>query len=174
MKKRTKIPIAVVVTIIIFIFGLLGAGWSYRPIVDYYIGGNPQSFTFHGYPMIVALYYRNRGSIDASLKLVVTVTDANITVDKLEPWIEYNETQVKFNVAATKDMKNFAGETVNIYTVGDPQNFTIKYTVEDTTSGLINGIISHMFLEWHAYSPTYAMYIRTSANNYEWLTNATG
>jgi hypothetical protein len=174
LKKGTKIPIAVVVTIIIFIFGLLGAGWAYRPIIDYYMNGNPQSFTFHGYPMPVGLSFRNRGGIDASLKLVITVTNANITVDKLQPWIEYNETQVKFNEAAIKSMANYATEVVYVYAVGDPQNFTIKYTIEDTTSGLINGIISHMFLEWHAYSPTYAMYIRTSASNYEWLTNATG
>ena len=174
MKKGTKIPIAVVVTIIIFIFGLFGAGWSYRPIVDYYMSGISDDFTFaNRFPMRVELNFRNRGSIDASLKLVITVTNANITVNP-QSWIEYNETQVKFNIAATSHMESYSSYSVNVYPVGNPQNFTIAYTIEDTTSGLINGLISHMFLEGHGYSPTYAMYVRTSADTYQWLKNATG
>jgi hypothetical protein len=159
----------ILVTIILFIITLLGAGWSQRPIIDYYMGGLEDSFTFHGYPMIVNLKYQNRGNIDASLKLVVTVTNANITVTSLEPWIEYNETQVKFNVAAISHMETYSSYAVNISPVDNPQNFTITYTIEDTTGGLINGMISHLFLEPHGYSPIYAVYNRTDINTYEWL-----
>lgn len=161
-------------TVVIFILGLLGAGWSYRPIVDYYMSGTQDTFTFHGYPMTINLNYRNRGSIDASLKLVVTVANANITVNQLEPWIEYNETRVKFNVAATSHMETYSSYAINIYPVGDPQNFTITYTIEDTTGGLINAVISHLFLESHDYYPTIAIYNRTSADTYQWLKTATG
>lgn len=157
------------VTIIIFIIGLAGAGWSLRPIIDYNMDGLKDSFTFNGYSMTVSLRYRNRGNIDASLKLVVTVTDANLTVNDLEPWIEYNETQVKFNVAATSHMESYSSYSVNVYPVGNPQNFTITYTIEDKTSGLINGLISRLFLEPHGYFPTYAVYNRTDVDTYEWL-----
>jgi len=160
----------ILVTIILFIITLLGAGWSQRPIIDYYMDGLEDSFTFHGYPMIVNLKYQNRGNIDASLKLVITVTNANITVNSLEPWIEYNETQVKFNVAAISHMETYSSYAVNIYPVGDPQNFTITYTIEDTSNGLsINGMISHLFLEPHGYSAVFALYNKTDTNTYEWL-----
>lgn len=165
-----KWQITILVTVIIFVIGLAGAGWSQRPIIDYYMSGLQDSFTFHGYSMTVNLKYQNRGNIDASLKLVVTVTNANMTVNDLEPWIEYNETQVKFNVAATSHMDAYSSYAVNIYPVGDPQNFTITYTIEDTSNGWsINGMISHLFLEPHNYFPTYAMYNRTDTDTYQWL-----
>jgi hypothetical protein len=165
-----KWQITLLVTIIIFIIGLAGAGWSQRPIIDYYMDGLEDSFTFHGYSMTANLKYRNRGSTDASLKLVVTVTNANITVEKPEPWIEYNETQVKFNTAAISHMDTYSSYAVNISPVGDTQNFTIRYTIEDTSNGWsTNGMISHLFLEPHGYFPTYAVYNRTDTDTYEWL-----
>ena len=164
-----KWQITILVTIIIFIISLAGAGWSQRPIIDYYMDGLKDNFTFHGYSMTVNLKYKNRGNIDASLKLVVTVTNANITVNSLEPWIEYNETQVKFNVAATSHMDTYSSYAVNISPVDNPQNFTITYTIEDTTGGLVNWMISHLFLEPHGYFPTYAVYNRTDTDTYEWL-----
>lgn len=165
-----KWQITLLATIIIFIISLAGAGWSQRPIIDYYMGGLPDSFTLHGYSMTANLKYQNRGNIDASLKLIVTVTNANITVDELEPWIEYNETQVKFSVPATSHMETYSIYSVNIYPVGNSQNFTITYTIKDTSNGWsINGMISHLFLESHNYFPTYAMYNRTDVDTYEWL-----
>jgi len=165
-----KWQVTILVTIILFILGVLGAGWSQRPIIDYYIDGLKDNFTFYGYPMGINLMCRNRGNIDASLKLIVTVANANITVDSLEPWIEYNETQVKFNVAAIAHMETYSSYAVNIYPVGEPQNFTITYTIEDTSGALsINGMISHLFLEPHSYSPVYAVYNKTATDTYEWL-----
>lgn len=166
---RTSVKVTIILFIVGLVFSLLGAGWSQRPIIDYYMDGLKDSFTFHGYPMTVNLKHQNRGNIDASLKLVVTVTDANLTVDELESWIEYNETQVKFNVAARSHMDSYSSHSVNVYPVGNPQNFTITYTIEDTTGGLINSIISRLFLEPHGYSPTYAVYNKTDTNTYEWL-----
>jgi hypothetical protein len=169
-----KWQVTILVTIILFVITLLGAGWSQRPIIDYYMDGLEDSFTFYGYPMRVHLMYRNRGNIDASLKLVVTVTNANITLDSLEPWIEYNETQVKFNVAAISHMETYSSCEVNIYPVGDPQNFTIAYTIEDTSNLLsIHGVISHLFPEHHGYSPVFAFYNKTDTNKYEWLKQIT-
>jgi hypothetical protein len=165
-----KWQITVLVTIIIFVISLAGAGWSQRPIVDYYMDGLKDSFTLHGYPMTINLKYRNRGNIDASLKLIVTVTNANITVNELEPWIEYSETQVKVNVAAISHMDAYSSYSVNIYPVGNLQNFTITYTIEDSSNFLsINGVISHLFLESHGYFPTYVVYNKTDTDTYEWV-----
>ena len=167
---RTSIKVTIILFIVGLVFTLLGSGWSQRPIIDYYMDELKESFTFHGYPMTVLLKYQNRGNIDASLKLVVTATNANLTVNSLEPWIEYNETQVKFNVAAIAHMVTYSSCAVNIYPVGDPQNFTITYTIEDTSNPLsINGMISHLFLEPHGYSPVYAVYNKTATDTYEWL-----
>jgi hypothetical protein len=66
-------------------------------------------------------------------------------------------------------METYGDQEVKISPVGDPRNFTITYTIEDTTTGLINGIISHVFLEPHGYFPTYALYNRTATNTYAWL-----
>jgi hypothetical protein len=171
---RTAIKVTIILFIVGLVFTLLGSGWSQRPIIDYKMDGLEDNFTFHGYSMTVNLMYRNRGNIDASLKLVVTVTNANITVDSLEPWIEYNKTQVKFNVAAIAHMEAYSSDAVNIYPVGNPQNFTITYTIEDTSNALsINGIISHLFLEPHGYSPVYAVYNKTATDTYEWLKHIT-
>lgn len=166
---RTSVKVTIILFIVGLVFSLLGAGWSQRPIIDYYMDGLDDSFTFHGYPITINLKHQNRGNIDASLKLVVTVTDANLTVDSLESWIEHNETQIKFNVAAPSHMESYSSHSVKVYPVGSPQNFTITYTIEDTTGGLINSIVSRLFLESHGYYPTYAVYNRTNTDTYERL-----
>jgi hypothetical protein len=118
--------------------------------------------------MKVGLNFQNRGSIDTTLHLVVRVTDANITVDNLEPWIACNGTQAIFNVAAQMHMENSATYYVNILPIGNPKNFTITYTIEDISNSFsINGLISHLFLEQHGYYPTYAVYDQTNGNVYQ-------
>jgi hypothetical protein len=166
--RRNPIIVTVVLFIIGLIFTLLGAGWSQRPIIDYKISTLPGSFNFEHGSMKLDLEYRNRGSIDSSLNLVITVTDGNVTVDQPEPWMEGNQTQRKFHVAAMGHMDTYSSQAVNVSPVGDPQNFTITYTIEDTSDGWsINGIISHLFLEAHSYYPTQVIYYRTSASTYE-------
>lgn len=167
-----KWQITLLVTIIIFIIGLAGAGWSQRPIIDYYMSGISDSYNFKYSSMKVDLMVRNRGGIDASLYLVVKVTNANLTVDSLEPWIKYNETQVKFYVTPIAHVDTYSSWEVNVSPVGDPQNFTIAYTIEDTSNiWSISGMISHLFLDPHPYSSVYAVYNRTDTDNYEWLKN---
>jgi len=171
---RTSIKVTIILFIVGLVVTLLGAAWQQRPIIDYDMSGIPDTYNFQYSSMIVTLRVRNRGNTDASLDLVVTVSEANMTVDKLEPWITYNETQVKFHVAAIAHMETYSTYSVNISPVGDPQNFTITYTIEDTSNSLsINGIISHLFLEPHGYSPVYAVYNKTDINTYEWLKQIT-
>jgi hypothetical protein len=160
--------VTVTVTIILAIIGILGAAWTVRPIVDYYMSGIQDSYQSSTYtPLKVGLNFKNRGGIDALLHLVVRVTDANITVDELEPWIDCNGTQAVLNVNAQMHMENSATYYVNILPIGNPENFTITYTIEDVSGFSINGVISHLFLERTNYYPTYAVYNQTSGNVYQ-------
>jgi hypothetical protein len=162
---------SLLVTIIIFIFGLAGSGWFQRPIIDYYIDDLLDDVSFQYEPLSVSLKIRNRGNIDAALALIVTVINAHITVDKIEPWIKYNETQVRFHISALSHMEDYSSYRIKISPVADPQNFTITYTFEDISNfwAIPNGMISHLFLESHGYFPTYVMYNRTNTNVYQWL-----
>lgn len=120
--KRIEILIPSLIGIVIFIISLVGAGWSQRPIIDYHIAEEflPASLGENDYPMNVTLRFRNRGNIDANLKLVVTVKNANVTTNGLQPWIEYSETQVKFNIWAMKNTETFNSYEAKVYPVGEP------------------------------------------------------
>lgn len=164
-----KWKITTVLTILFFVIGLAGAGWSQRPILDYRMEGIPDNVNFEYGSLRVSLMYRNRGSVDASVLLVVAVKNANISVDKIEPWIDYNETLVKFHVAAPSHMETYSSQVVDIFPVGNPQNFTITYTIEDVSGLSISGIISRLFLEAHPYYPTQVTCNKTDINTYELL-----
>jgi len=167
-----KWQITTLVTIAIFVIGLTGAGWSQRPIIDYHLAEEslPANFSYSDSPIDVSLRFRNRGNTDANLKLVLTVTNANITVSGLRPWIEYNETQVMFNIWAIKNMETFSSYEAKVHPVGNPQNFTITYTIEDVSNfWSIRGMISHLFLEPLGTYPTYIVYNRTDTDTYQRL-----
>lgn len=170
MSRKTLQLIAILLTVIGLLLGLIGAGWSQRPIVDYKMDGLLDVVDYQYGVLRVSLKYRNRGNIDASLKLVLTVVNANITVDKIEPWIEYNETQVKFHVAPKSHMETYSTQEVKVYPVENAQYFNITYTFEDISNvWSINGMISHTFLEPHPYFPIRVMYNQTDTNTYEWI-----
>ena len=163
-----KWQITILVTVLFAIIGIAGAGWALRPIVDYNIVGAPDTINFDHGPLRISVRYRNRGETDTSLFLVVTTENAHISVDKIEPWIKYNETQVKFHVGAQSRMETYTSYFVEISLIENPQNFTVRYTIEDNSpSTTIAGIISHLFLEPHGYYPTHLVYNRTDIDTYE-------
>jgi len=164
-----KWQVTLLVTVLLAVLGMVGAGWSLRPVIDYYMDGVDDTVNFQWGPLKVSLKFRNRGEVDSSLLLLVAVRNANISVDKIEPWMTYNETQVIFRVNARSRMEAYRSYDVNIRPVGDPQNFTITYTIEDVSGSSISGIISRLFLEPHPYFATYALYNKTDATTYELL-----
>lgn len=156
------------VAILFVVLGIAGAGWALRPVVDYYMEGAPESIDFDYGHLGISVKYRNRGETDILLFLVITTENAHISVVNVEPWIIYNQTQVKFRVAAQSRMQKYGGYYVEILPVGNPQNFTITYTIEDRSpSTTVNGIISRLFLEPRGYYPTHLFYNRTETNTYE-------
>jgi hypothetical protein len=168
MSKDKKIII--ILTIIGIILGLVGAGWAQRPIIDYYMDGIQDSVNFKYGFLRVSLMYRNRGNVDSSLALTLTVSNANITLGKIEPWIDHNESQVTFHTAGTSHMENYASYAANIFPVGNSQNFTITYTVDETSGWFsVTAMINRLFLESHSYYPIQATYNRTDVDTYQLL-----
>lgn len=156
-----------IITITLFILGVVGAGWTYRPIVDYYIDDPPSMVNFDYEPMKLEVMSRNRGKVDVSLLLIITVQNANISVQEMKPWIERNGTELKMHVFFRSEMENYRTAEVYIEPVDDPQNFTIRYSIVNISGFSIAGIISRLFLESHGLYATYVMYNRTSVNSYE-------
>jgi len=69
-----------IITIVLFILGVLGAGWVYRPIVGYYITEPPENVNFEMGMLPLTLNVRNKGKVEVSLMLILSVENANISV----------------------------------------------------------------------------------------------
>lgn len=156
-----------IITVILFILGALGAGWVYRPIVDYFITDPPENVNFETDVLQLTLNVRNRGKVDASLILVLTVENANISVPTIKPWMDYNETELRMHVTVQSNMETYRTYEAHVTPVNSPQNFTIKYLIVNESGFSIAGIISHLFLEAKGYYATHMTYNRTDTNTYE-------
>jgi len=158
-----------IITMVLFILSALGAGWVYRPIVDYYISDPPETVNFETDMLLLTLNVRNRGKVDVSLMLILKVENANISVQTIKPWMEYNETELKMHVALQSGMERYNTYNVYVTPINNSQNFTITYSIVNTSGFSISGIIGHLFLEAHGYYATRITYNRTDTNTYELL-----
>ena len=158
-----------IITIVLFLLGALGAGWVYRPIVDYYISEPAETVNFERGPSSLSLNVRNRGEVDVSLALILKVERANISTQTIKPWMDYNETELKIHVGLEKKMESFRTYDVYIRPVNNPENFTVSYSIVNTSGFSISGIIGRLFLEPHGYYATHIIYNRTDTNTYELL-----
>jgi hypothetical protein len=168
LPKKIALLIAAVIIIAIMISVTVSV-WMPRPIVEYRIAGyayEPNIFTFNPFgvihsttmpdtytlvnsntPLMVALYWENKGNIGASLQLTLTVTNANITwysnygldsVTGPEWGLEsdgqkYNGTIATF-VLETKAHSIIQYRRFNIFPLENSQNFTLTYTLTDTSN----------------------------------------
>lgn len=163
-----KWQITLIVTVFFSSVAVAGGAWTQRPIIDYKIDGALDIWHLSEKSMSLSLKIRNRGKIDASLTLIVRTINANITLPKVEPWIEYNETEVRFHVSLQNQMETYGRHHISIIPIETAQNFTVTYTIEDASPlSIPNGFISHLFLERHGYYPTTLTYNRTEADTYE-------
>jgi len=156
-----------IITIALFILGVLGAGWAYRPIIYYKIDDPPSTVDFNYEQMKLEVKSRNRGRVDISLLLILTVKNANISVQETKPWIKCNGTELKMHILLRSGMENYRTYEVYIQPVDDPQNFTIRFSIVNVSGFSIAGIVGHLFLEAYGTYATSAMYNRTSVNTYE-------
>jgi hypothetical protein len=178
MKKWLK---AAVLSIVLMISFLAFAGWAFRPVIEYSLETLPDSINFsYGVPMIVDLFYRNDGNIDADLNLTLTATNSNVLIIDLvtngtgsDPYfvVVSNSSQGAVHVSGNMAIAHSHGgiQVVHVYPYGNPPNFTIKYTVVDTSPIFsMNGLISHLFLERRG-NLTEAVYVRTGDYQYQLL-----
>ena len=167
---------ALAVTIMIFLVGGSVSAyawmWNERPIVDYYMSGAdgtplPTTYASYASPLVVYLAVDNRGDIDASLNLIVTVTNANIT-NSNPMWLESNGTQAIIGLTV-QSHSSYGYVSVNIAPIGNPSNFTISYSVIDVHDWSIpSGLIDHIGgIEFHAYSPLMVTYNEIDTNVYQ-------
>src|SRR5208337_923059 len=165
-----KWQIGIILIIVLVVLGLALAGWSERPIIDYSLTNLPDNYDSSNSVMLVRLGYDNRGDMDAAVNLIVTVTNANLTLFWNDTWAKCNGTRAVFYMADERARAHSPfgdGGDLIVQSVGHPQNFTITYTVEDASPVFrINGIISHLFLERDANSTTVAVYNRTGTTQY--------
>jgi hypothetical protein len=133
----------------------------------------PDTYTYvnSNTPLIVALHWENRGNVDESLQLTLTTENANITwfstfrSDNItEPvWITESDGQTYTGTAATFLEKAEAHSAllykyVDVLPVGNPQNFTITFSLSDISNG---------FGSMSPRGTTTATYELTSANIYQ-------
>jgi len=163
MGKWWIVPLIMIVGIIL---GLIGGAWSQRPIVEYSFVNYPDQFDFEGGSMSIEFEVKNTGNTYAKLNLVIITRYANISVEKIEPWMEYNITQLKIHADLPSHMETYNYYSMDIKPVNNPQNFTLQYSIENKADlSIPNGIIGK-FLEPHGYM-TQLIYNRTDTTVYE-------
>lgn len=166
--------VAIILIIVLAVVGFAVAGWSERPIIDYSLTTLPDNYdSSNSSLMFISIGYDNRGDMDAAINLIVTVTNANITSFWNSTYEKSNGTQAVIYMADNRARAHSPfgdGGDLIVQPIGNPQNFTITYTIEDVSPVFsINGIISHLFLEQHGNSPTIAVYNRTETTHYQLL-----
>jgi hypothetical protein len=152
------------------IIGLLGAfvGWLYsqRPIIEYSLPNCPETFDFQYTSLSLTLEIRNTGNSYSKLRLILTVENANISLNQVEPGTTCNGTYLIINYDLPSRMENYNMVYVNIEPLDSPQNFTIDLTIENLADwSFPGGWICH-WLEPHGYI-THLIYNRTDTTTYE-------
>jgi hypothetical protein len=165
---------AVIVTIVLFLIS--GAVttyvwmWNQRPIIDFNIcgiDGSPLQTNYQIYDGSLPIYVAidNRGDIDASICLIITVDNANITSSD-PSGLDYNSNQATLNLAVqSHSPKGYV--TINIMPIGNPKNFTVSVQAIDTHDwSFPTGFIDHIGgVEWHDYT-TQATYTESNTDVY--------
>ena len=135
-----------------------------KPLVDYTIESPANAWDFASGPLTVNLGIRNRGGIDASLSLVVTVSNAFVSSDQSEPSAEFNQTILNLPTIAINGQKDYSCYSVFVTPNPSVANFTISYTVEKSMGDLMSS-----FAQIVGWTPTTLTYNRTDSTTYALL-----
>jgi len=100
-----------------------------RPLIDYKLESSDSLNLHYEVYLPVKLMIRNRGGIDASVWLILTVENA--TIEEIQSTnIKYNENKTEVRVFLPKGMEDWGiGETLNIIPKNDAQTFSVHYNV---------------------------------------------
>lgn len=123
--------------------------WDFNPYSPSYTSMMPSTYNHmnSNTPLMVALHWDNAGKTDASLQLIVSAKNANIT------WFSnFGSNNISNPVWATEsDGQTYNGTTatflsvvhgqsemqnkyLNILPIGQPDNFTVTFTIKDNTN----------------------------------------
>jgi hypothetical protein len=122
-------------------------------------------------PLIIDLSWENTGEMDTSLQFVLTTKNANITWSSnygsnniaAPNWASESDGQTHNGTTAnflseTKGQSGMQEKYVDIMPIGNPQNFTITFSVKDT---------SNAFASLRSNGNTTATYELTNTNVYQ-------
>lgn len=167
MRSKTSKIIVAGLGIVVLVSVILGISWVNRPIIAYNMREMPAYYTSSdGAPLNVTLSAINVGGVDASLKLIVTVTNAKITFGDFQQDIaQQNDTKIELSIESIRN-REYVQKIGHVFPDNGTQNFTITYTIEDNSVLSPNGVISRLFLEKHPIYPTVAFYELDDLNNY--------
>jgi hypothetical protein len=123
--------------------------FDFNPYVPFYTSTMPNSYTVvnSNTPLMVSIHWQNKANIDANFRLTLNVANAKITwfsnystLEATDPGFSKPSTGQTYNGSTiTFDIKTEANSTIqnrylNIFPVGNPQNFTISYSITDTSN----------------------------------------
>lgn len=124
--------------------------FDFNPYGPVFTGKMPDTYTLvnSNTPLIVAINWENKGNADASLMLTLTAENANITwfsnfgtENTTAPaWATAADGQTYNGATATFVSEAKANSTtqfkyIDIMPIGNPQNFTVTFSVWDTPNG---------------------------------------
>jgi hypothetical protein len=100
-----------------------------QPLIDYKLESSDTLNLNYESFIQVNLMIRNRGGIDATVTLTLTVQNATIqTIQGTN--IEYHENKTRIRILLESDMENWAtGETLNVVPNNGTQTFSLYYEV---------------------------------------------
>ena len=161
--KRSKVIVALGIVVLVAV--ILGISWANRPIIAYNMREMPAYYTnSDGSPLNVTLSAINVGGVDASLKLIVTVTNAKITFGDFQQDIaQQNNTRIELSIDSIRN-REYVQKIGHVFP-DNGTNFAIEYTIEDNSALSLNGVVSRLFLEKHPIYPTVAFYELDDSNN---------
>ena len=128
---RTSTIILIVLTAILAPIAVGITVWEIenQPLIDYRLESVDTLNTHYDSYISIDLMIRNRGKIDATLLLTLTVENA--TIQQVEGTnVEYNETKTSIRVFAQKEMENWGvGKTLKVIPENSTQTFSVNYEV---------------------------------------------
>jgi hypothetical protein len=147
--------------------------WDFNPYGPIHTTIMPSTYTHvnSNTPLIIDLSWENTGKMDTSLQLVLTTENANITWFSnygsnsitAPNWASESDGQTHNGTTATflsetKGQSGMQDKYVDIIPIGNPQNFTITFSVKDT---------SNAFASLFSNGTTTATYELTNASVYQ-------
>jgi hypothetical protein len=161
MKLTKKMIAGIVGLLISAVLGpILVYEYTSRPIIDYTLGGS-EYINFHYRNETVDLGVCNRGGIDVSAWLVLTIENASIIAPTPKPYIQYNHTETKILLLLRNGNTGMMhGFSLEITPEGDPQTIVLSYRIERVFDW------NSIFCTVNAIEPIILTYNRTSALEY--------